>query len=348
MEEFDILTRNTAEMMPEDGDEIRELLDSDENPRAYVGYETSGPVHLGHWISVRKLLDAQDAGIEPVVLLADFHTYINEKGGDDWSDEKRWDWIEDMTEYWETTFDALGLEADYVRGTEFQLEEDYVMDVFQGAIDTTQNRAERAMGEVSEGENPSVAQHVYPIMQSLDIPYLDVDLAVGGTDQRKIHALARDMLPDLGYDSPAAMHYPLLPSLKGKGEKMSSSKPNTMFALHEDPGSVEKKIKQAYCPEGELEGNPITDISRYFVFGADEELEIERPEEYGGDITYSDWERMKEDYASGELHPADLKPAVSSFVTERLEPVRERFKDEPELLDPLEDIGGQKPEYVEE
>ena len=39
----------------------------------------------------------------------------------------------------------------------------------------------------------------YPIMQCLDEQYLDVDAQFGGVDQRKIFALAKEILPKVGF-----------------------------------------------------------------------------------------------------------------------------------------------------
>lgn len=345
MEQLDILKRNTDEIVKEG--EVEGLLEKDD-PRAYVGYETSGPVHLGHWMSIRKLLDAEQAGFEPVVLLADKHTFLNKKGDEEWSDEEVKDWIDDMTDYWQTTFEGLGLEdAEFVRGREIQDTREYDADLWDLGVQVTDNRAKRSMGEIAGDGDIHVAQLNYPLMQSLDIPHLDVDLAIGGTDQRKIHMLARDKLPDVGYDSPTAMHYPLLTSLKGEDEKMSSSKPDTMFALHEDPGEIERRIRDAYCPpEADLDKNPVMQISKYFIFGADEELYIAREDRYGGDVTYSEFDELAEDLESGDLHPEDLKGGVASYVSERLRPVREQFRENPEQLQPLEEIGFARPDYV--
>ncbi|MFT4867922.1 MAG: hypothetical protein ACI9LV_000534 [Candidatus Nanohaloarchaea archaeon] len=42
-----------------------------------------------------------------------------------------------------------------------------------------------------------------------------------------------------------------------------------------------------------------------------------------------------------------MKNAVAQHIADKLEPVRERFKQEPELLDCLEEIGHEKPDYIE-
>jgi len=50
-------------------------------------------------------------------------------------------------------------------------------------------------------------------MQALDIPYLGVDLAVGGMEQRKVHMLARDVLPSIDREPPTSLHTPLIADL---------------------------------------------------------------------------------------------------------------------------------------
>ncbi len=333
----ELVLRNTTEIVTEE--ELDQLLEKDA-PTTYVGYETSGPLHLGHWASIRKLSDLQKAGFEIKVLFADLHTYLNKKGEEDW--------IQSMTEYWQASFEACGLDAEFVRGREFQEETEYFHDVLDMALNTTINRGQRSMAEVASGEEDkqSISQIVYPLMQALDIEYLDVDLAMGATDQRKIHMLARENLPKIGYRKPTCLHHPLVVSLQGT-DKMSSSKPETMFPLHASEETIKDRIGGAYCPQGEVEENPVIQITQFHIFGDDEKLVVERPEKYGGDIEFETLEELEEAFESEDLHPQDLKNGVADHIAEKLEPVRERFKQEPKLLEPLEKIGHEKPDYIE-
>ena len=59
---------------------------------------------------------------------------------------------------------------------------------------------------------------------------------------------------------------------------------------------------------------------------------IERPEEYGGDLRYTAYDDLEADFVSGELHPADLKPAAAGAISTVVDPVRERLLADPELL----------------
>jgi tyrosyl-tRNA synthetase len=283
-----------------------------------VGYEPSGEIHLGHAMTVQKLMDLQNAGFKVVVLLADIHAYLNEKGD--------FDEIEKIAEFNKKAFIALGLEEDkteFVMGSDFQLGRDYVLDVLKMARITTVNRARRSMDEVSRRkDDPMVSQMIYPLMQALDIAHLNVDLAVGGTDQRKIHMLARENLPKLGYKSPICLHTPILLGLDG--EKMSSSKGN-YISVRDSPEDVERKIRKAYCPAKNVEDNPIIQIVRYHVFPRFGEVLVERDERYGGDVLYESLDDLLSDYAHGKLHPLDLKKAVAKYLNKILDGVREKL-----------------------
>ncbi len=316
-ERLQLIKRNAEEIVTDE--ELRELLETSDRPTAYVGYEPSGEIHLGHMMTVQKLMDLQQAGFNVIVLLADIHAYLNEKGS--------FEEIVKIADYNRRVFIALGLDeskAKFVLGSEYQLDRDYVLDVLRFARITTLNRARRSMDEVSRRkEDPMVSQMIYPLMQALDIAHLGVDLAVGGMDQRKIHMLARENLPKLGYKAPVCLHTPIIVGLDG--EKMSSSKGN-YISVRDPPDVVEKKIRKAYCPAGVVEDNPVLDIARYHIFPRFGELKVERDEKFGGDVEYENFEELANDFKSGKLHPLDLKIAVAKYLNKLLEDARKRLE----------------------
>ncbi len=315
-EKMDIALRNTIEVVTKD--ELRNLLETNENPVAYVGYEPSGEIHLGHVMTVNKLIDLKKIGFKIIVLLADLHAYLNEKGS--------FEEIRSIAEYNKKAFIALGLNGDveFIFGSSFQLNEDYMLDVLKMARLTTLKRARRSMDEISRRkEDPLVSQMIYPLMQALDIAHLNVDLAVGGIDQRKIHMLARENLPKLGYKAPVCLHTPILIGLDG--QKMSSSKGN-FISIRDSASDVERKIMKAYCPSKQVEDNPVIQIVQYHIFPRFKKIKIERDIKYGGDIEYESFFELINDYKSGELHPLDLKRAVAKYLNEILEDVRLRLK----------------------
>ncbi|MFC6953664.1 tyrosine--tRNA ligase [Halorubellus litoreus] len=328
MDTYDLITRNAEEVVTEE--ELRALADDPEGKRVYVGYEPSGVLHLGHLLTANMLIDLQDAGFDVVVLLADVHAYLNDKG--------TFDEIEATAEVMREQFLAYGLDpeqTEFVFGSSYQLDEDYLLDLHEMARSTTLNRAQRAMAEIQGGETAKVSHVVYPLMQALDIEYLDLDLAVGGLDQRKVHMLAREELPNVGYESRPAIHTPILADLTTGVGKMSSSSGVTI-SMEDDADALEEKVNSAYCPptrdpeptdDGEERKNPVLELFQYHVFPRFESVVVERPDEYGGDLTYEDYDSLAEDLDSGELHPADAKGTLAAYLDELIAPGRERLEE---------------------
>lgn len=308
------LKRNLAEIITE---EEFNNLNLDLHPTIYCGYETSGPFHIGTMTTALKLLDFLNAGFNVKILLADVHTKLNRKG-----DNK---FIKRMVDYWKKCFIALGLKnAKFVIGSEFQFEKSYIEDVLELSLETTIARGIRSMQEVGRDlENAKISQIIYPLMQIVDMKYLKVDVAYGGMEQRKIHMLAREILPKI-YKNIIFIHSPLIVSLLGPDSKMSSSKPETMIRIDEEPEIINKKILNAYCPI-EKENNPILQICKFIIFSKQNEFKVERSEKFGGNLTFTSYEELENSFVNKKLHPADLKRAVAKSLIEILEPIRKEI-----------------------
>jgi tyrosyl-tRNA synthetase len=316
LDRLELVIRNAEEIVTLD--ELKALMEGKEQPRAYVGYEPSGKVHMGHMLTANKLIDLQAAGFAVVVLLADLHAYLNEKG--------TLEEVRATADYNRDCFIALGLDpekTEFVYGTDYQLEPEYVKNVLRMARSTTLNRARRSMDEVGRNmDNPHVSQMIYPLMQAVDIAALKVDLAVGGIDQRKIHMLAREEMPKLGLQPPVCLHTPIISGLNGG--KMSSSKGN-YISVDDSAEDLDKKIMSAYCPAKDIEGNPVTELFKYHILPRLGSVTIKRPEKFGGDVTYDKYEALEMDFLVGKMHPLDLKKSAVEHLNVILEPVREKM-----------------------
>lgn len=312
-----LVKRNVAEVVTKD--ELKQLLKEKAHPKAYVGYEPSGKIHLGHMLTVNKLIDLQRAGFKVTVLLADLHANLNKKG--------TLEEIRKTAEYNKECFIGMGLspgKTDFVLGSEVQLDKEYFLKVQRLALETTLLRARRSMDLVGrEEEDPKVARVLYPLMQVIDMVTLGVDVALGGMDQRKIHMLARDNLPRLGYKAPVCLHLPLIHGLDG-GEKMSSSK-NNLISVDDEQEGIMVKLRKAYCPMGEVEGNPVLELYEYHIFRNFQRVKIERPSKFGGDLEYGEYSQLEEDYLQGKVHPQDLKNAAAGHLSKILKPVKEHL-----------------------
>ncbi len=332
-ERLDLVTRHTEEVVQED--ELADLLADDGTPSAYIGYAPTGEMHIGHFTTMRKLADFLNAGLDVTVLIADLHAHLD--------DEKSpFDLLDARSEYYrvaiEAMIDAAGADADaitFVRGTDFELEEEYSLELYRMAAETTIARTQRAASEVvRESDSPNLGGLLYPLMQNLDVRALEADIAYGGVDQRGIYMLGREMLPEHGWKAPVCIFAPLLSGLSGG--KMSASEASSKVNLTDDRETVLDKIEGAYCPAGEREDNGVLEYLEHLVFPVlaerGQDVQIERPEEYGGDLVYETYEDLETDFVSGELHPADLKPAAGAAISAVVAPVRERLEADPGLL----------------
>ncbi len=365
-ERLALITRNTMEVVNEE--ELRQVLETKEQPLAYIGFEPSGIVHMGWALVTAKIKDLCDAGFKVIILWADWHAAINDKVGGDLEN------IRAVARYMEDCFVALGVPKDKV---EFRYAQDvvndlsYWADILKVGKITSLNRIKRTMtimGRKEDEADLDSSKIIYPLMQCVDMFHLGVDVSYAGIDQRRVNMLAREVAERFGWKKPIALHTPLLPGLKGRARmngdgakdktvreeaqsmdaqsaamidmKMSKSDPTSSINIHDTPDSVKQKIKKAYCPpEKENEGsNPMLMMAKYVIFPRFNRIDIERPEKYGGNVSYESYEALTEDYFSGKLSPVDLKAGIADGINKTLAPVSEFFSAHPENYDKVQEI----------
>ncbi|MEK6842282.1 MAG: tyrosine--tRNA ligase [Nanoarchaeota archaeon] len=312
---LELIKRNTVEIISEE--ELKNLLKKKKKPIVYCGYEPSGSIHLGHFITLSKLMDFEKAGFKIKILLADIHAMLNRKG-----DEKQ---IKKEVEIWKKIINALGLRAEIVLGSSFQFKKEYQNEVMLLAQHSTINRGLRSMQEVARDiENATISQLWYPLMQVVDMKFLKVDVALGGMEQRKIHMFGKDSHNILNHDF-IVIHTPLITSLKGEG-KMSKSISGSSIFLTDSYNEIKNNIKSAYCPEKQIENNPILQISKLIIFPRIKEMKIRRPEKFGGEIRAKNYEKLERIFSQGKLHPMDLKNAVVEELEKIIKAIREKIR----------------------
>ena len=347
------VVRHTAEVLTVE--EVRALCARTDRPRAYIGFEPSGPLTVAHLITARKVLDLAEAGCDGTVFLADWHAWINDKLGGDLAR------IAASGRSMQATFTALGADPSRVRyrwAHELTAHPEYWARVVRVARATTVARTRRAMSILGRGEeepNLDTAKLFYPSMQAADIFELPVDLAYGGMDQRRAHVLAREVAHHYDWPVPAAIHTPLLSSLKGGGRmdpsegtserKMSKSDPASAVAILAPTEEVGARIGAAFCPAKVVDGNPVVEAVRFIVLPWDGRLAVARSEKHGGPVTFEDEPSFLRAWTAGELHPQDVKGAVASALDRLVAPVRQYFADHPELA-PDRRAGGEPAQTI--
>lgn len=326
---LELARRNTSEILTEE--ELRILLETKSTPVVYDGITVTGPFHMGYLIPFGKMLDFDKSGMKNKILIADVHSAMDDL-------KAPWEQLDKRSEYyqkcielsfpWETT-------PEFVRGSDFQYEKDYVRDLFKVATLATVARATRAASEVTRMKNPKVSELVYPIMQALDEEYLGVDIQLGGIDQRHILAFAREYLPRIGYRPRVEVMTPLILSLKGSGSKMSASNQESHIRVYDSEEQIKKKITNAYCPVGEVDDNPIYQLAQYVVFPIRGEMKIERDKKFGGDVVFENLQDLHHSYINKGLHPVDLKNGLVRELTDIFSRARNYFSKNRNILSEL-------------
>jgi tyrosyl-tRNA synthetase len=118
---------------------------------------------------------------------------------------------------------------------------------------------------------------------------------------------------------------------------MSKSKPGSAIFVHDSPDEIRNKIRKAYGPPKVVKFNPLINWVETLVFWGEPEGEfkIERPERFGGNVTYNRVADLMADYEAERLYPLDLKNALSEWLIAKLEPARKHFE-QPEAKEGLE------------
>jgi len=348
---IDLVMRNTAEVVTPQ--EIRTLLETNNSPNAYWGFECSGLLHIGiGLVCSAKIKDMVNAGFNFTIFLADWHSWINNKLGGDMEN------IRTCGEYLKQIFTALGLTPDKVEfrwASDITDKVEYWEKVIRIAKSVSVKRTWRAlpvMGRETSMTDIETAWVFYPCMQAADVFEMDIDVACSGIDQRKAHMLARDAAEKLKWGKPSCIHTPLLIGLQGPqttekifdenadlnveiSSKMSKSIPQSSILVHDAPEEIAAKIKNAYCPPKVVKNNPILELARLIIFPEMDCLEIPRPAKYGGPETLENFKHLKNTYSEGKIHPLDLKNGVTESLVEILKPVREHFSRHPETLEKM-------------
>ena len=329
-----LIKRNTEDIVTEDA--LEDLLKTKKQPSAYIGMACTGKIHVGYFIPIIKIRDFLNAGFKFKILIADLHAHLDDG-------KTPFELLDKRVEYYKTTLTAMlkSVNADtknleFVKGSDFQLKKDYMLDTLRLSALNTLTRCKRAASEVVRfGDEPKLSGFIYPIMQALDEQYLDVDCQYGGIDQRKIMMFARENLPRLGYKPRIEIMTPMLPGLTG--EKMSSSIEKSKIDILASKEEIKSSVNWSFCPEGVIENNGVLAFLKYVVFvlkvDKGENFTIKRPEKWGGDITYSSYKELEKDFVDKKVHPMDVKAALVEELDKLIEPVRNEFKGKEKLIE---------------
>ena len=345
---FELIKQIGEEIITEE--ELRHLLQTKNHPVAYDGFEPSGRMHIAQGIlrtiNVNKMIKA---GVKFKILVADWFAWMNNKMGGDL--EK----IKTVGDYFIEIWKACGMKTrklEFIWAKDIVRKEGHWKTTIDIARHSTVNRIIRCsqvMGRKS-GEELSAAQIIYPCMQVADLFHLGCDIAQLGMDQRKVNVLAREVGPKIGFWKPVIVSHHMLLGLSKPTTtsedptdilldmKMSKSRPDSAIFMDDSEEEIKRKIAKAYCPEKQIDLNPILEYCKYMIFEKFKDMKIERPAKFGGDVSFGSYAELEKDYASGKLHPMDLKNATAIYLNEILNPVRRHFDKNKKAKDLLKQV----------
>ncbi|KAJ7186774.1 tyrosine tRNA ligase [Mycena filopes] len=355
---YELITRRLQETLG--GDIIKAILAEGKSPKGYWGTAPTGRPHIGYFVPLTKVADFLQADAEMTIYLADIHAFLDNM-------KAPLELVEYRTKYYKfillSVFKSLGIPTSKLKfalGSDHQLTKEFNMDNYRLCATVTEHDAKKAGAEVvKQVDSALLSGLLYPGLQALDEQYLGCDFQFGGVDQRKIFTFAELYLPRLGYKKRAHLMNEMVPGLAGG--KMSSSDPNSKIDFLDAPEVVRKKIKAAFCEEGNVAENGILAFVRTVLipvselrlenakqggallettgdlkpFATDDAPEgtvftIERDEKFGGSTHYASYDDLKNDFAEKKLHPKDLKTSVASAINRLLDPIRKSFAEDEE------------------
>ncbi|PIN86535.1 tyrosine--tRNA ligase [Candidatus Woesearchaeota archaeon CG10_big_fil_rev_8_21_14_0_10_44_13] len=347
---LDLIRQVGEEIITEE--DLKQLLETKSKPIAYDGFEPSGRIHIAQAvlraININKMTKA---GCHFKMWVADWFAWMNNKMGGDL--EKIRVAGDYMLEVWKAC-DLDFKNIDFVWAKDVVTKEDHWKTTIDIARNSTVKRiikCAQIMGR-KESDNLSAAQIIYPCMQAADIFHLKCDIAQLGMDQRKVNMLAREVGPKLGFWKPVVVSHHMLmglgkppasmadPMERAMEMKMSKSKPDSAIFMTDSENEIKMKISKAYCPEKNIEENPILEYCRYIIFERFKEMDIERPEKFGGNLSFGSYKELEEVFAKGELHPMDLKQATAVYIDRLVKPVRDHFDKNAKAKKLLEQVKG--------
>ena len=262
--------------------------------RVKVGFDPTAPdIHLGHTVVIRKMKHFQDLGHTVIFLIGDFTGLIGDPSGQNVTRPPM-------------TPEQVAANAETYKKQVFK-----ILDAKKTVVDfnsrwlggltgrdwitlcskyTVARLLERDDFSKRLKEQRPIAIHelLYPLAQAYDSVALEVDVELGGTDQKFNLLVGRTIQPEYGQESQVIMTMPILEGLDGV-QKMSKSLGNYV-GINEPPAEMFGKLMS------------ISDdlMWRYYLLLTD--------------MTPAQIEELRQAVASGYAHPLEAKKSLARRV----------------------------------
>lgn len=206
---------------------------------------TAQDIHLGHTVLLRKMRQFQDLGHKVIFLIGDFTARIGDPSG---RSEKRKqltkeEVLKNSGTYKKQVSKILDLNKLKIVFNSEWFEKMPVLDILKLTTHATVSQMLTRLDfkkRLSKGEDISLLEFMYPLLQGYDSVVLKADIELGGTDQIFNLLVGRDIQKDFGLTQQVVITMPLLEGTDG-AQKMSKSFGN-YIGINESANDIFGKI----------------------------------------------------------------------------------------------------------
>jgi tyrosyl-tRNA synthetase len=295
-EQLAYLKKGVAEIVPEA--ELRAKLEKSFKTgkplRVKLGVDPTAPdIHLGHTVVIRKLKHFQEMGHTAVFLIGDFTAMVGDPTG---QSETRPPLTREQVNanaqtYLEQLFKILDRDKTEVRYNSEWLDKLTSYDIVRLCAKYRVARMlerEDFRKRLAEQQPISVHEFLYPLLVAYDSVVLEADVELGATEQKFNLLIGREIQREYTQELQVAVMMPILVGLDGQ-RKMSKSLGNYV-GITEAPEEM----------FGKMMSIPDELMWSYYELVTDRS-----PKEIAA---------LKQEVASGELHPMDAKMRLGEEV----------------------------------
>ncbi|MBB3807289.1 tyrosyl-tRNA synthetase [Xanthomonas arboricola] len=279
-------------------DQLEARLKSGVPLRVKAGFDPTAPdLHLGHTVLLNKMRQFQQLGHQVIFLIGDFTGMIGDPSGKNVTRKplSREDVLANARTYEEQVFKILDRERTEVRFNSEWFGQMSAADMIKlSAQHTVARMLERDDFAKRFGGQQPIAIHefLYPLVQGYDSVALKADVELGGTDQKFNLLMGRGLQEHYGQAPQIVITMPLLEGLDGVA-KMSKSLGNYIGINEPAIDIVTKTMKIG------------------------DELTWRWIDLLSFEISMAEAARLKEQVASGELHPREVKLRLARELATR-------------------------------
>ncbi|DAC43318.1 MAG TPA: hypothetical protein HA247_04155, partial [Candidatus Thalassarchaeaceae archaeon] len=117
------------------------------------------------------------------------------------------------------------------------------------------------------------------------------------------------------------------------------SDPSNAIILHDSQNALRKKLRKAFLDVQDSD-SPVFEIINHIILPKLGSMRVTPKPEFGEPSEWNDIDELTKAVSNGDLHPFDLKMATADSLSEILEPLREHFDSNNQLMNQIMEITG--------